>query len=397
MDIPTHYNYTVSVDEEARVAHALDERGAVLVSLDYSDEAELCSDEFQRCLSDAVALMHLDLGVKEEQCGGGDDVMMEIWREEMAGGTGVPPGNKMDDTGTMHVGRVFDDEAWRMEESDRDFALALWEQEREEQMAAEEKKKKKKEKKESVWGTRMMHEDSSLGMFAASGPPLGYKEEDFPHLDVHATSRPVMETFEPTGTLLKSMTRQEHKVHLYMDDEIPSAMEDWKAVRSATATATEDEVVEREECNRHRLGKDDREYILSSVAARETAGHGVSPESLKTMMAASSRSTSGKQEDTPNDSNYIDRERYSRKSIRKLVLDMIQAGWNPMPGRGGGHYMYERKVSVPGGSPITQILVIPSTPSSQKSIDRVYAKLMKCDREVSEKRMMMAKNASTQK
>eukprot|EP00889_Picochlorum_renovo_P003640 jgi/Picre1/30670/NNA_006031.t1 len=265
MDIPTHYNYTVSVDEEARVAHALDERGAVLVSLDYSDEAELCSDEFQRCLSDAVALMHLDLGVKEEQCGGGDDVMMEIWREEM-----VAAG-----------------------QSDRDFALALWEQEREEQMAAEEKKKKKK--KESVWGTRMVHEDSAL------------------------------------------------------------------------------------------------------VAARETEGHGVSPESLKTMMAASSRSTSGKQEDTPNDSNYVDRERYSRKSIRKLVLDMIQAGWNPMPGRGGGHYMYERKVSVPGGSPITQILVIPSTPSSQKSIDRVYAKLMKCDREVSEKRMMMAKNASTQK
>jgi hypothetical protein len=338
--------------------------------------------------------MHLDLGVKEEQCGGGDDVMMEIWREEMvAAGTGGCVAAGMDDTGTVHVGRVSDDEAWRMEESDRDFALALWEQEREEQMAAAEEKKKKK--KESVWGTRMMHEDSALGMFASSGAPLGYKEEDFPHLDVHARSRPVMETFEPTGTLLKSMTRQEHKAHLYMDDEIPSAMEDWKAVRSATAT--DYEAVEREECNRHRLGKDDREYILSSVAARETAGHGVSPESLKTMMAASSRSTSGKQEDRPNDLNYVDRERYSRKSIRKLVLDMIQAGWNPMPGRGSGHYMYERKVSVPGGSPITQILVIPSTPSSQKSIDRVYAKLMKCDREVSEKRMKMAKNASTQK
>lgn len=393
MDVPTHYYYTVSVDEEARVAHALDERGAVLVSLDYSDEAELCSEEFQRCLSDAVALMHLDVVRNEEQCRRGDDVMMEIWREETAGDTGrcVPP--RMDCTSTRHARRVFDDEARRMEESDRDFALALWAQEREERMAEEEKKKQ--QKKKSVWGTKMMHEGSAPGVFASSAPPLGCKEEEFPRLDVNARNQSMMETFEPTGTILKSMTRQEHKAHLYMEDEIPNVMEDWKAVHSSTST--EDDRVQRDECNRHRLGKNDREYILSSVAARDTAGHGVSPESLKTMMAASSRSACEKQdEDTLNDSNYIDRERYSRKSIRKLVLDMIQAGWNPMPGRGGGHYMYERKVSVPGGSPITQILVIPSTPSSQKSIDRVYAKLMKCDREVSEKRTM-AKNASNQK
>lgn len=361
MEGPRHYNYTVSVDEESRVAHAMDEKGSVIVSLDYSSEAELCSDEFQRCMSDAVALMHL--GGVEEGCAY-DDVMMEIWREEMQGSVSPASGGR-EDTCTRVV------ERWRMEESDRDFALALWAQEREEHMA--EKKKKEEKKNRSVWGM-MMH-----GGVHSSAAPLGCAADEFPHLDVNGRNTGVMGTFEPRGNILKSMTR-ERQSPVYREDEFP--MEDWKAVRAATTI--EEERMQRDECNRHRLGKNDRDFILSSVADREEMGHGVSPESLKTMMAASATTCEKQEEDEYVE--YVDRERYSRKSIRKLVLDMIRAGWNPMPGRGGGHYMYERNVSVPGGSPMTQILVIPSTPSSQKSIDRVYAKLMKCDREVSEKR-----------
>lgn len=37
-----------------------------------------------------------------------------------------------------------------------------------------------------------------------------------------------------------------------------------------------------------------------------------------------------------------ERLNYSRKSIRKLVLEMFERGWRPLVGRGGGHLMYER-------------------------------------------------------
>jgi len=88
--------------------------------------------------------------------------------------------------------------------------------------------------------------------------------------------------------------------------------------------------------------------------------------------------------ETENLQEDVDREKYSRKSIRKLVLDMIAAGWKPLR-RGGGHYIYERYVNIPNRAPLKQVLVLPSTPSSQKNIDRVYARLIKYDREVAEK------------
>ena len=80
----------------------------------------------------------------------------------------------------------------------------------------------------------------------------------------------------------------------------------------------------------------------------------------------------------------IDRDRYSRKNIRKLVLDMVSAGWRPLAGRGGGHYMYERVVELDDTTKYKQLLVLACTPSDIRNIDIVYARLLKCDREAEE-------------
>ena len=69
---------------------------------------------------------------------------------------------------------------------------------------------------------------------------------------------------------------------------------------------------------------------------------------------------------------------YRIKKIRKLVLDMIASGWRPVPGRGGGHYVYQRFIPPTGEK---QLLVLASTPSDVRSIRGVNARLQRLDRE----------------
>jgi hypothetical protein len=79
---------------------------------------------------------------------------------------------------------------------------------------------------------------------------------------------------------------------------------------------------------------------------------------------------------------------YCRKSIRKLVADMRGAGWHPLKGRGGGHYVYERHVPLPHGPPMKQLLVLPCTPSDVRSIDIVHARLHRFDRDAEDAKRM---------
>jgi hypothetical protein len=53
-----------------------------------------------------------------------------------------------------------------------------------------------------------------------------------------------------------------------------------------------------------------------------------------------------------------------------------------MQGRGGGHYMYERRVKLNEFEDHKQLIVLPSTPSDGNWIEAVYARLRRADREV---------------
>jgi hypothetical protein len=106
-----------------------------------------------------------------------------------------------------------------------------------------------------------------------------------------------------------------------------------------------------------------------------TASAAASREKFKKMMDSSSGSKNSEENKEDNGSGY------SRRKIRTLVVSMIAAGWEFMPERrGSGHFMYQRFIKS-GLTLHKQLLVLPCTPSSQRSIDAVYTRLQRMDRE----------------
>jgi hypothetical protein len=103
-----------------------------------------------------------------------------------------------------------------------------------------------------------------------------------------------------------------------------------------------------------------------------------SRQALKKMMDSSTITRSSNKEERDSD-DHCTRGRYSRRKIRTLVMSMIAAGWEFMSDRrGSGHYIYQRFIPPTGHK---QILVLPCTPSSQRSIEAVHSRLQRMDRE----------------
>ena len=330
--------YSVTIDEENKTANAVDDVGAVIVSMSYENEAELLSADFVCMIRDAVALQQQESGDGWED----DMLMAKIWDEE--------------DDGLRQVLAMLDlEEQQRAEAEERDRQLALELQMKEERDVGRSKTAK------TVWGSQVPWK-----VEITSGQS-SYDDSEYPCLP----DLPVAES---------SLTTRPKKVSNpnwipRVDDVFEHEMMGWKPVTDCIQAA-----------GSRGIDSTDRAFILSAATAiEEKSGPrtGISTDGLRKMMSVSDDVDSNV-EDSKED-NEVDREKYSRKSIRKLVLDMIAAGWKPLR-RGGGHYIYEREVQIPGETPFKQILVLPSTPSSQKSIDRVYAKLIRCDKEVAEKR-----------
>ena len=331
--------YSVTIDEENKTANAVDDVGAVIVSLSYENEAELLSADFVCMIRDAVALQ------QQESVSDGweDDMMMsKIWDEE---------------DGLRQVLEMLDlEEQQRAETEERDRQLALELQMKEEQGA-----------KTGVWGSSQAPWRVDIASNAASS----YDDSEYPSLpdqqrrpqsSVRMKPKRKISERDPSATWIP-----------HIEDEFEHEMIGWKPVTDSIQAVTLSQGIDSR----------DRSFILSAATAIEEKsgpGIGISTDGLRKMMSVSDDA-----EDNSKEESEVDREKYSRKSIRKLVLDMIGAGWKPLR-RGGGHYIYEREVQIPGQTPYKQILVLPSTPSSQKSIDRVYAKLIRCDKEVAEKK-----------
>ena len=75
--------YSVSIHEETRTVDAVDENGAVIVSLLFENHEELCSEEFQVSLRDAVALASSDYA---EEIHDDHDLMVVLWDEQLKHG-----------------------------------------------------------------------------------------------------------------------------------------------------------------------------------------------------------------------------------------------------------------------------------------------------------------------
>lgn len=349
--------YSVSIEEDSRTVNAIDENGAVIVSLIYEDHAELCSSDFQMSLRDAVVLASSEYPSMQ-----GDDLLMVMWEEQMKLGGDV----EKDMTRMLLEMVEREDLEKRREEEERDRQLAMELQMEEEKVALQDGERRKQGgnvwSRSNPWKTLCYTEEKE-------------DMEGFPSLPVKHGCEKVSD-FMPTGNILESMTVQRDAMCLYRDDtdeDIAQVMNDWKKASHISS--------QLDHLRLSAVEKDDRDFILSAAASAMGTGKksGVSPQSLRKMMSSSPENDV--EEEIIQE---VDREKYSRKSIRKLVLDMIAAGWMPLR-RGGGHYIYERCVKIPNAEPLKQILVLPSTPSSQKNIDRVYAKLIKYDREVAEK------------
>lgn len=364
--------YSVCIDDERRTVDAIDENGAVIVSLIFQDHAELCSDEFQRSIRDAVALASLDYTEESLRHGEGDDLVDVMWEEQLKQARHVDELEQM-----KHVLEMIEKEELqkRKEDEERDRRIAMEMQIEEEEAAIA--KVEKCDQKSRPWNTpnpwkTLCHSDDGL------------QEETevpgFPSLPATTSPQKIYD-FKPKGNILDKMTDKRDASNLYMDDaddQVTLVMNDWKPISHMSGQSIDSQL--------NTVDKSDKDFILSAASSameKETKKRGgVSAESLKKMMST----TDSFQGQHGADETYagVDREKYSRKSIRKLVLDMITAGWLPLR-RGGGHYIYERTVAIPNMDPFKQVLVLPSTPSTQKNIDLVYAKLIKYDREVAER------------
>lgn len=389
-------SYSVSIDEASHTASAVDKNGAVIVSLMFQNYEELCSNEFQASLRDAVALASLDYA--EENTGEAideeyieQDLIMVMWEEQMhqknVANDLMNFHNSYDEQQIRSLADYFDrqelEEKIEDEKRDHRFALELQMQEEKEAMSETALKRNGKLSgadkngwsQSNPWRT-LYKEDASLSVSEAIAfPPLP-----------EGTNSEQASICKPTRGIIDEIkiAKESRPLHIdEFDSEIAQVMKDWK---QASHISTK---LDARQLNS--IGADDRNFIMSAasiaITKEERNIHTIAMEK------SSNLSTCGPstllQDPTVGDlQSGVDRDKYSRKNIRKLVLDMFHAGWMPLR-RGGGHYIYERIVKIPNLDPLRQVLVLPSTPSSQKSIDRVYAKLIKYDREVAEKLVAM--------
>ena len=366
--------YTVKVDTENLVAQAIDQIGAVIVSVQFDSLDDLCSASFERYMRDAVAtVLQTNEGDVEPESTDGDEEFESVWMELQL--EEEERKRREDEAESRRVAQMMEEEDKEVLETKRrqeaaDLAVALELQAREDGGL--------KPAKKVGWASGF---DERLKRRVPPTPDetiSGNNMSEFPALPKMSASMQCPK-IEPNSSRQEMMKKKKESRSMSLDEEdadVDAVMKDWKI-----HCGDLDGVLGS------RINEKDRRFILGAASLRQDGEkNGISPTSFKKMMKATDKTSSkcvipNNDEDRDGD---IDRDRYSRKNIRKLVLDMVSAGWRPLTGRGGGHYMYERVVELDDGTKYRQLLVLACTPSDVRNIDIVYARLLKCDREAEE-------------
>lgn len=369
--------YTVKVDTENLVAHAIDQIGAVIVSVQCDSLDDLCSASFEKYMRDAVAtVLQTNEGDFETEWNDGDEDFERVWLELQLEEEARK--RREEEAESRRVAQMMEDEEKEVVETKKrqeaaDLAVAM-------ELQAREDGRLKPAKKVG-WASGF---DERLTHGRVQQETTNYDTiSEFPALSKINECKQCSKV-EPNSSSQGMMKKKKesHSRSPEEGDDIEVAgviMKDWKI-----HCGDLDGVL------RSRINDKDRTFILGAASLGqdvETSGKdGISPNSFKKMMKATDKANnkcivSSNDEDQDGD---IDRDRYSRKNIRKLVLDMVSAGWRPLTGRGGGHYMYERVVELDDATKYRQLLVLACTPSDVRNIDIVYARLLKCDREAEE-------------
>eukprot|EP00890_Picochlorum_soloecismus_P002724 jgi/Picsp_1/3452/NSC_06290-R1_---NA--- len=354
--------YTVKVDTEKLVAQAIDQIGAVIVSVQFDSLDDLCSASFEQYMRDAVAtVLETNGGDSESESNDVDGEFESVWREFELEVESRRLAKKMEDEEKVVL-------ATKKRQEAADLAVAMELQAREAGGLKPAKKVGWASGLDERLKGRVKPNELDDGL-TAGFPALPKRIECMQHSKIEPNS--IIQGLKKTER--HGMSQDEG------DADAQGVMKDWRV-----HCGDLDGVLGS------KINDADRSFILGAAAVgrqEENGGkNGISPNSFKKMMRATDKT---KQSSTVVSSvvdrdGEIDRDRYSRKNIRKLVLDMVSAGWRPLTGRGGGHYMYERVVELDDTTKYKQLLVLACTPSDVRNIDIVYARLLKCDREAEE-------------
>jgi len=354
--------YMVKVDTENLVAHAIDQIGAVIASVRFDSLDDLCSNSFEQYMRDAVAtVLQMNKDEYEPESKGGDEEFESAWKEHQLEEESIRLAKMMDDEEKAAL------EMKKRQEAD-DLAVAM-------ELQAREAGGLKPAKKVG-WASGL---EGLKGGLQPRQPGGGDALEGFPALPKMNKSLQHTPTFQSNSSI--EGPKKQESYAMSRDDEdadVQLVMRDWRV-----HCGDVDGVLGS------RINDADRNFILEAAAMgqqQDNGGkNGISPNSFKKMMKATDKTPQSTLDGSVEDrEGEIDRDRYSRKNIRKLVLDMVSAGWRPLAGRGGGHYMYERVVELDDTTKYKQLLVLACTPSDIRNIDIVYARLLKCDREAEE-------------
>lgn len=359
-------SFIVSVDESTSTVEALDRQGAVIVSLQYDNLDDLCSASFRKFVRDAVAatlsldtsqVMEVEAEEEAEKC------MMMMWQEEMEA--------------------ELENERRTCADADRVLAMALELQMKVEEEKEEEEKDKKEmmARKMGVWGQINQACPERARVPALKRAETVLDEGSYPRLP---------DVKQCTPNLPGFVTRKKH-VSKYLDGHVRFRDGEWCGMAAGQSYYDETDVGMMEGWRKAegslngvietQVDGSTKKAIILAANAHTDRDDRLSPDSCERSIRADKQGKC-KDEVAGNESDELDREKYSRKSMRKLVIDMIKAGWRPLPGRGGGHHVYERIVTLSGGVRHKQLFVLPCTPSDRRTIDIVYSKLLGKDHEV---------------
>lgn len=356
------YRLEIGNDNTAVV---FDELGSAIVTVHFDDYEELCSESFRHYLEQAVAtvtgqgvvdvfpsfqdtsqqkggLKHLDHEVDAE----GIEAFLATWQEEEGSGGGDHHGDH------SFWDEEFMQEHQRQQQYDQDYALACALQEEEDE-----------------------ENEKSLRLACPSFIP----ESEFPPLAFPKSSQLSSHPEIGKNNNGQTLSFSKRNKRLTTSDDLP--MELFGYVRPV------DELSKRSQQFLDEGRGDLRGVALQYTQVQDDVGDDEVTRKGKTLSRTGQKSSfsrfSQKGKDKPQHQMNAEQVEYSRKSMRKLVRDMLLAGWHPLKGRGGGHYVYERRVKPkPNESDdYKQLIVLPSTPSDRKWIDAVYARLLRADRE----------------
>jgi hypothetical protein len=422
--------YEVEVEECSKLVNVRDLResykGALIVTLRYRDDVELCSEEFQQAIRDAVALAEQDEVWKEESrseerllgtfegptsAAASSEDACGLCSEDSPrkiGKHGVDEGFwehalSVDEDNVCFIieeSEVYDEGFWDAIEShdtmkriEEDFRCALLLQEQEQRELKEEDRRTRRHRQREqkrMWGGERAYEGRKWGVTSAHCANISYRCEtgadDFPELPPGGEPEPAL--WGPRGKKGGGETSwiEENTCQYNPPDYV-----DHTDLTGLTKLSKIDGLVDN-------LRQDEKSFVLLAAASTlqepsTSPSKGVSLDDMRNMMAKSGNT------DTASKTTHVqellidglDRELYTRKSIDKLQRSMVAKGWRRIRER--NHYVYQRLIQVPdecgggGGGmyPIKQQIIFASTPSSQKAIDRMYGTLMKAERELEAK------------